>query len=468
MITVPEEKDKVTNFYEKRERMHETAQEGFSGNGESDFTSSPAHPYIEEAVFSENFNSNPQNFATEPKAANLFPHIDHTDEPVRDSAQQKRYQNMAKFNTLSRGLELLFGGAIAASGGPVPAPHDSGLTGLINEGMQNVDDKYYNDLAKFRDQSLRVDMFNNEQDARAAQAELAKMQADADRLWDTNQREEARNLETEIAGMRDRLARDKMAQDKILAETQFGIDEDRNRNYSANNTNDVVQHLNTRLSRENDYLETLLEDMENTTPEEIAAQKRNVQSISNELNRIQGINPNDIPTATTGHYQKEGDLMGLIGAEGGQQPTTSQEPQPISKEDQKVNDTANQMDLMIDDAFKAGQITEPQFKQILKAAKVLGGSEERLRELMKTNGVTIGEPKKEKKPVKRTDSLGNPISEAEHQERQKKYNERLGQISEFSETFLPTYSPGMPLYRTNALGDKTRIKYKNEPIAEAK
>jgi len=311
-------------------------------------------------------------------------------------------------------------------------------------------------------------MFNNEQDARAAQAELAKMQADADRLWDTNQREEARNLETEIAGMRDRLARDKMAQDKILAETQFGIDEDRNRNYSANNTNDVVQHLNTRLSRENDYLETLLEDMENTTPEEIAAQKRNVQSISNELNRIQGINPNDIPTATTGHYQKEGDLMGLIGAEGGQQPTTSQEPQPISKEDQKVNDTANQMDLMIDDAFKAGQITEPQFKQILKAAKVLGGSEERLRELMKTNGVTIGEPKKEKKPVKRTDSLGNPISEAEHQERQKKYNERLGQISEFSETFLPTYSPGMPLYRTNALGDKTRIKYKNEPIAEAK
>ena len=160
--------------------------------------------------------------------------------------------------------------------------------------------------------------------------------------------------------------------------------------------------------------------------------------------------------------------MGLIGAEGGQQPTTSQEPQPISKEDQKVNDTANQMDLMIDDAFKAGQITEPQFKQILKAAKVLGGSEERLRELMKTNGVTIGEPKKEKKPVKRTDSLGNPISEAEHQERQKKYNERLGQISEFSETFLPTYSPGMPLYRTNALGDKTRIKYKNEPIAEAK
>ena len=118
-----------------------------------------------------------------------------TPDPVRDAAQEQRLQKQAKFNQLSKGLQLLFGSVISATGGVSPAPYDDGMTQTIANAMQNLDDKYFQELAQVRDINLRAKMFNSEQDRRRDEARLQERREKYKRQGEIDDLEAARTFE---------------------------------------------------------------------------------------------------------------------------------------------------------------------------------------------------------------------------------------------------------------------------------
>ena len=209
------ENDKISNFFRKRDNAVNNGlnpetdiQLPMGGPVTDNSVNNPNQvPFDEISSLSDMVQQSTNNVPTIDTNEILgggVPQLKMTEDPTRDAAQVQRLNKRAKLNAVSKGLQAVFGGLMAAGGESVPAPYDSPMTGFINQEMARVDDRYYRDLARVRDENLRKDIFNMNQQARAEEARIRQTQVDADRAFKEGQAEKAMELQKRGLDLRER------------------------------------------------------------------------------------------------------------------------------------------------------------------------------------------------------------------------------------------------------------------------
>ena len=203
MILVPNEEEKFKGNNQRRqhaERVVDSAMNLVGMNGGDSSNQEVIPEYDQENPFSSSMPTVSSGGTTVPTYSvdDVFnARMESTEAPVRDAAAYERVQRQQKFNAISKGLQALFGGFIAAQGEVAPSPYESGMTQQLMQNLQGIDDKYFREMADWRDQELRKEMFNANQQSQQDQARLQKMREDAQALRDQNRYEEARKVEAE-------------------------------------------------------------------------------------------------------------------------------------------------------------------------------------------------------------------------------------------------------------------------------
>jgi hypothetical protein len=220
-----------------------------------------------------------------PATENMFSYkIRVGEEPVRDAAQAQRLQKMAKFNLISQGLQTVFGAVLGAKGEIVPAPFDSPLNQQLGQAMQQMDNQYYQDLSKHRDQQFRSQLINMDQANNADRARLDDMRWQIDRLMQDGRYEEAQAAKTKQQEFENDLATRTQSFREGKAAKDYNLESNRQYNYGRSNMLQTVGAMDDAIRREQESLKMM---QSNFAPdEEVKAQSDRILKLSTERDQM--------------------------------------------------------------------------------------------------------------------------------------------------------------------------------------
>lgn len=326
--------------------------------------------------------------------------------PQYDEAQKKRLQKQARMAAIAQGIQGI-AGAIGLAGGYDIPQIDQNVIGAdaINR-LNQLDARYFEDLARHRDAELRANFYNT---GAANDAEMAKWRARQEAIAAGENRE----FQVEQSEKVREFTAEENAKDRALRKKGYDLDVQRISNYNSAQKMEALKRYEELYDDLEAEYKIAIDNFDDKKAAELSKQMIDNRKLRAELSNQLAVREGfDMPQSNQAKQQPSPWVEGMqewqkMGGgqpktQGKQEPQSNQAKQQPPKEMSKQEETRQAYNSMISDAIKNGQLTSAQLKVLFNT----GVDPERTIKILQQNGVKLPD-----NPAPNSNSGGSRVTE---------------------------------------------------------